>query len=120
MASGVNNYRLNQAVLDADRAAILSVQSLADYAPRNSTHSAEALREFAAQLAQAEQIEKSIRQSLEEARAASVRAGWMMHNALLGAKAEVRLQYGDDSFTVQTVGLTRRSDRKRTTRTAAK
>jgi hypothetical protein len=120
MASSTPTYRLNQQILEADRATVLAVQGLADYAPRNPAFSAEQLRSLAMQLAQAEQLETSLRASLEAARAAATQAGWQMHNAVLGARAEVVVQYGDDSATVQAVGRTRRSDRKRPTRAAAR
>jgi hypothetical protein len=42
-----------------------------------------------------------------------------MHNALLKAKHEVRAQFGDESDALTTVGLKRKSERKRPVRRAA-
>jgi hypothetical protein len=40
----------------------------------------------------------------------------LFHRSMVGAKNQVRAQYGDDSYVVQAIGLTRKSDRKRPVR----
>jgi hypothetical protein len=45
-------------------------------------------------------------------------AEWALHNAVLGARTQVRAQYGDDSNELQAVGHKKRSDRKRPSRPA--
>jgi hypothetical protein len=43
-------------------------------------------------------------------------AAQALHAAVLGAKAQVIAQYGDDSAAVQALGLKKKSERKRTSR----
>jgi hypothetical protein len=43
-------------------------------------------------------------------------AEWALHNAVLGARTQVRAQYGHDSNELQAVGHKKRSDRKRPSR----
>ncbi len=71
-------------------------------------------------MTQARQGEIRAAQALERARNAAVAAEWGLHNTLLMAKNEVRVQYGDDSDAIQAVGLKKRSERRRPIRSAAK
>lgn len=67
-------------------------------------------------LAQVEQEELYTRNALAAARDASLAAAHALHEAVLGAKAQVIAQYGSDSASVQAVGLKKKSERKRPTR----
>ena len=51
--------------------------------------------------------------ALNTARDAAIRAERSFHNAILGAKDQVIAQYGADSDAVQSLGLKKKSDRKR-------
>jgi hypothetical protein len=42
----------------------------------------------------------------------AVAAGWEFHNSMLGFKAQVIAQYGDDSNEVQSLGIRKKSERK--------
>jgi hypothetical protein len=55
-------------------------------------------------------------QALATARDIACAAEWALHNAVLGARTQVRAQFGDDSNEVQAVGLKKASDRKRPAR----
>jgi hypothetical protein len=75
--------------------------------------------ELEAILAEAEQEEIRLHSLLDLARERAVEAGRRFHDAMLGAKAQVIAQYGDDSHAVEAFGLTRKSERKRPTRRRA-
>ena len=108
--------RLNPDIIALDRTALLSLLDMHDYAPLNQAYSHEALRALDAALEQAEQEELRARNALAAARDASLAAAHALHEAILGAKAQVIAQYGSDSASVQAVGLKKKSERKRPAR----
>lgn len=50
------------------------------------------------------------------ARQAAMRAEWTFHNLVLGAKGQVKAQYGEDSDEMKTIGLKKKSEYKRPAR----
>lgn len=112
--------RLRPEDLEADRSAVIAVQSLGDYRPLNAAYSAEALVELGAARDQAQQAEIRAQQALAAARDAAAAAEWALHNAVLGARTQVLAQYGDDSDELQAMGRKKRSDRRRPTARAAR
>jgi hypothetical protein len=114
------NRRLRAEDLDADEKALIGIQTLDEYAPRNPSCTGKSLAALGQKMAQAQQNEIRAAQALDRARSAAVAAEWELHNALLKAKNEVRAQYGDDSDALQALGLKRRSERKRPGKGAAK
>ena len=111
-----SNYRLTDATLDADRDALLALKDLADYRPVNPEHSVESLTALEQSLRQAEETEARIQKSLVAARDATIQAGRNFHQTVQGAKDQVMAQYGRDSLAIRSIGLTRRSDRRRAVR----
>lgn len=106
-------------VIESDRAALVALKTLHDYAPTNRTLSVEAIGALEAQLRQAEEAELLAAKALAAARDARAAAGWDLHNAILGVKATVIGQYGHDSDAVQAIGLKKKSNYRRPTRRAA-
>jgi hypothetical protein len=111
--------RVTATALAADREAVLALQDLLDYTPRNPAHSTPALQQLEAELTQAQQAESRARRALDMARNHADEVAQRFHNAVLGAKAEVIVQYGSDSPAVEHVGLKRKSERKRPARRPA-
>jgi hypothetical protein len=109
-------YRLSKATIEADRKTIIAVQSLPGYAPRNATVSAPALMDRLQQHNLAMQAADNTRRANEAAQEFEIEAAWEVHNAAVLARMEVTLQYGDDSFEVESVGRIRSSERKRRSR----
>lgn len=107
------NYRLPEATLDADRDALRALKDLEDYRPVNPEHSVEALTALDQSLREAEEAEARIQKALAAARETSIRAGRAFHSTMQGAKDQVIAQYGRDSLAIRSIGLTRRSDRRR-------
>jgi len=114
------NRRLRADDLETNTRALIGIQTLEGYAPRNPACTGEALAALGQKMIQAQQNEIRAAQALERARSAAVAAEWELHNMLLQAKNEVRVQYGDDSDAMQIVGLKKRSERRRPARSAAK
>jgi hypothetical protein len=108
--------RLPQDEMQADRTTLLAIRELRDYAPLNPAISAETLVALEAALTRAQEEELRLRNALDAARDATTAAAWSLHNAILGAKAQVIAQYGHDSTAVQSLGLKKKSERRRPVR----
>lgn len=115
MATGTGK-RVGAKILDADREKLLTLQSLEDYAPHNQEYSLTTLQERAMTLTKAEEAEVIAWRAFEVARERAVQAGIAFHEAILGAKAAVVAQYGEDSPAVHAVGRKRKSERSRPAR----
>lgn len=102
--------------IQANRNALIGLQSLPDYAPSNRVYAAPNLADLGRAMEQAREDEVRAVQALARARAAAAEAEWALHDGILGAKAQVIAQYGADSNAVQLVGLKRKSERKRSAR----
>src|SRR5690349_4027893 len=108
--------RLRPEELEADHEAVVAVQSITTYKPLNIAYSAGTLMELNAARDAAQRAEILAQQALATARDIACAAEWALHNAVLGARTQVRAQYGDDSNELQAMGLKKRSDRKRPAR----
>ena len=103
--------------LKADADALAALAKISDYTPANADFTltklnaaSDALQEAADAFAQAEA-------NWQAARDNSVAAQWEFHNTMLGAKQQVLAQYGDDSDEAQSVGLKKKSERAKPTKT---
>ena len=108
--------RLNQAILETDRAALLALKKLSDYSPSNAAISIAAVSTLEAQLRDAEENDILTTKSLAAARDARATAEWALHNAMLSVKATVLGQYGSNSTAVQALGLKKKADYRRPVR----
>ena len=111
--------RISAPILDTDRAALLAIRDMGDYSPLNMAYSTAALQELEVALTAAEQEETRARRALDIARDRAVETSRRFHEAMLGAKAQVVAQYGNDSLAVEAIGLTRKSERRRPVRRRA-
>ncbi len=105
--------RLRAEDLEADREAIIAVQSISNYKPINPAYSTQALADLSAARDRAQHDEIRTQQLLATARDTARATEWAMHNSVIGARTQIRAQFGDDSNEVQAMGLKKRSDRKR-------
>ncbi|HEU5014277.1 MAG TPA: hypothetical protein VFT66_17265 [Roseiflexaceae bacterium] len=108
--------RLSGPEMQADEDALLAIKQLPDYKPINPSYNTERLSVLEAALNQAEQEERRLANALAAARDTATAAAWELHNAVLGAKTQVIAQYGPDSNEVQSLGLKKKSERKRPVR----
>lgn len=105
--------RLDPKTLAADRDALLALQDVPDYAPRNPSYSVAILLALAERLTMLEQAEARARRAYELSRDEAIAAGIALHNAMRGARNEVITQFGEDSHVIEMVGLKKRSAYKR-------
>jgi|SRR5205085_8457090 len=116
---GMNQSKwISPAVIAEDEVTLNALQKLADYTPNNPNYTVAALT-------QALEIRRTKEAAADQAAAAATTARdeavseqWNFHNLILGAKDQVRAQFGKDSTQVQELGLKRRSEYKRPTRKA--
>ncbi len=109
-------YRLNSDVINADQEALTVVQKLNDYAPVNPAHEVEALVAIQHRIEQARQNEIHTRRAQAAARDELMAAEWALHEAMLGVKAQVLAQYGPNSNAIASMGLKKKSKRRRNSR----
>lgn len=110
--------RVPQAVLDADREILVFLQSLPDYTPISPSCSLAALQQIAADFVRAQEAELMARRAFEQAREQLAKAGVILHEVILAAKAQVLAQYGDDSPALHAIGRKQKSERRRPSRRA--
>lgn len=110
--------RLSVADIQSDRDTVHAIRELRDYRSINPAYGIDALTSLEAQVTQAQQEEQHLASAYAAARDKTSAVARALHNALLGAKAQVVAQYGPDSSVVQTVGLKKKSERKRRARRA--
>jgi hypothetical protein len=105
--------RPSAADLEGDRAIVVALEDIADYAPTNGAYSTTSLRELLDSLARAEEAELRAKRALAVAREQAIAAAKNLHRTVLETKVQVLAQYGSDSPVVHAVGLKQRSERKR-------
>lgn len=115
MANGASN-RIPSNILAADRMTLITLQTLADYSPRNLAFGTPTLVQQAAALTSAEEAEIAAWRAYEVAREQAIAAGLVFHDSMQGAKTEVVAQYGADSPAVHAIGRKQKSERRRPTR----
>jgi hypothetical protein len=102
--------------LEADRASLLAMKDLTDYTAVNPAYTAQALIGLDEAVTRAEETTLRARRALAAARDAEIATAREFHGAILGAKAAVIAQYGNDSAAVQAIGLKKKSEHKRPVR----
>jgi hypothetical protein len=107
-------------ILAADHETVLALQGMADYQPLSVSLSVPQLLQNQATLNQARQARLDAEVALDNARRVEAETSHFYHNSVVSARAHVVVQYGPDSAAVAKVGLTRKSDRKRRVRRAAR
>ena len=86
------------------------------YAPANTAYALTALTTKHAGMTTAQATETQKKGDADAARDAANAAEWAFHNAILDAKTQVRAQFGEDSDQVQSLGLKKKSERKKPAR----
>jgi hypothetical protein len=107
---------VNPTVLAEDEATHNGLQNLTDYAPNNPSYTVAALTHALGLRRDKEAAADKAAAAAATARDEAVSEQWNYHNLILGAKDQVRAQYGKDSTQVQELGLKRKSEYKKPTR----
>ena len=116
MPSPDMNRRLTPAVINQDVDAYNGLAAIDSYSTKRSNATPEALQQaYQAMLIQ-QQIETEKLALYRAASDAARLAEWEFHNAVLAMKEVVKGQFGSDSDEAQSIGLKKKSDRKRPAR----
>lgn len=116
MPSPNTNRRLTPAVINQDVDSYNGLTTIVGYSTKRSNATPEALQQAYQKMLAQQQIETERLALYRAASDAARQAEWEFHNAVLAMKEVVKGQFGSDSNEAQSVGLKKKSDRKRPTR----
>jgi hypothetical protein len=105
--------RLKPSLVQADKDAFAALQAVTGYAPANPAYALAAITAAQTSLDSARAAEAQAAAAAAAARDDAVAREWEFHNLMLGAKDQVRAQFGKDSNEVQAIGLKRKSEYSR-------
>lgn len=105
--------RLRREILVEDEEILIALKNLPNYNPSNPAYSVANLSALQAHMHAQRETEIVRENALKASRDDATAAEWAYHNAILGGKAQVVAQYGDDSNEVQSIGLKKKSERRR-------
>ena len=106
--------RLKPSVLQKDIDTFAAIKTLTPaYAPSDSRFTVALMTTGQTNMGTTQGTEVTKKGEFEGARDAANAAEWAFHNLVLGARDQVRAQYGEDSDQVQAIGLKKKSERKR-------
>lgn len=108
--------RMHADVVQADEESYLALMVLRDYRPANPAFGQDILRAAYNALQSAQEAELHAQNALAAARDATTAAQWDFHNRMLGAKTQVMAQYGPDSDQFASLGMKKKSERRRPSR----
>lgn len=116
MTTSNTNRRLSPPIINQDVDSLNGLKTIASYKTSRSEATAETLQQ-AYQTMLVQQQNETVKLALYRAATDATRlAEWEFHNNVLAMKEVVRGQFGSDSDEAQSVGLKKKSDRKRPTR----
>ncbi|HEX7314611.1 MAG TPA: hypothetical protein VF297_11860 [Pyrinomonadaceae bacterium] len=104
--------RVKPESLGDDEEGFAALQAIAGYAPVNQAYTVEAIAAARARMQSAWTTETQADAAQATARDNSVEAEWDFHNLMLGAKDQVKAQFGRDSNEVQALKMKKSSERK--------
>lgn len=110
------NRRLSPQIISQDIDAFNGLGTIPAYKTNRSEATSDSLQAAFQNMINQQQLETEKQAVYRAAADAARRAEWEFHNAVLAMKEVVRGQFGSDSNEAQSVGLKKKSDRKRPTR----
>ena len=106
--------RLKPSVLQKDIDTFAAIKTLTPaYAPSDSHFTVALMTTGQTNMGTAQGTEVTKKGEFAAARDAANAAEWAFHNLVIGARDQVRAQYGEDSDQVQAIGLKKKSEHKR-------
>ncbi len=115
-----NTRRLTLKVVTKDRNVLEVLKGMAEYRPAKDEFSLGSLEALADDLAKKKAARLRKEGEAKAARDSEVVAEHAFHHAILGAKDQVRAQFGDSSNELQSIGLKKKTERKAPKRKTAK
>ena len=116
MPSQNTNNRLRPQVLSQNVDSLNGFKTVSNYNTVRPEASTDRLQQTYQAMLQQQQLETEKLAHYRAASDAARLAEWEFHNTVLAMKEVVRGQFGSDSNEAQAVGLKKKSDRKRSTR----
>ena len=104
--------RLRPSQLQEDRDAFAALKEISGYAPANPDFTILHIETAQGNMVDARDVEAQKQAALDTARDDATAKEWAFHNAVLGAKDQVKAQFGDNSNELQAVGLKKKSEYK--------
>jgi hypothetical protein len=104
--------RVKRQTLREDLIVLDALQAMEGYAPVRAEYALDRVAQLAASMAASRTRETQQRVEFEAARDQAAADEWAFHDAILGAKEQVRALFGSDSPEVQALGLKMKSKRK--------
>lgn len=108
--------RLSPQIINQDTDSMNGLGTIATYQTSRKEATSEALQLAYQTMLLKQQVETEQQALHKTASDAARKAEWEFHNAVLAMKEAVRGQFGSDSNEAQSVGMKKKSDRKRPTR----
>lgn len=105
--------RINPKDLSNDTVANDALKGIVGYSPSNPQYSVPNLKTLFDTMTAAQTTETQADAALRTARDKAASAEWNFHNAILGAKDQVKAQFGKDSNELQALGLKKASEYRR-------
>jgi hypothetical protein len=112
--------RVRPAQLQEDRDSFAALKGITGYAPANADFAVGKVQAAQDDLVAKRESETKKEGEWDAARDDAVAAEWAFHNAVLGAKAQVKAQFGEDSNEMQALGLKKKSEYKSPSRPTPK
>ncbi len=103
---------MRPSILQDDRDGFAALKAIGNYTPANPAFTVEQIQTAQDELVTRRDLEAQAQAALDATRDDAVAAEWDFHNAILGAKDQVRAQFGDDSNEYAALGLTKKSERQ--------
>ncbi len=112
--------KISSDTLKKDHETLVALAAMRGYAPRKANLEVAALTTLETTLGSAEARMLRARAEMEASTDAYYAAAVGFHDNIVGARDEVKVQYGDNSDQYASVGRTKRAERKSPRRRAAK
>jgi hypothetical protein len=106
------NKRLSKGVLDDDLDAYAALQAIAGYAPSNEQFKLSNITAGHQAMQENQTSEVQMQAAADAQRDTTVGSEWNFHDMILGAKDQVKAQFGPDSNEYQSLGLKKKSEYK--------
>lgn len=106
------NKRLPSTVLQADLDSFAALQAISTYNPMNNDYKLDSITDIKDQMEESQTTETQALAAANSARDNATAKEWEFHERMLGAKDQVKAQFGVNSNELQAIGLKKKSDYK--------
>jgi hypothetical protein len=106
------NKRLRPAILQEDLDAYAALKAIANYNPSNPAYSLENVEASHDAKVDKQTNEVQKQAAADAARDGAVAGEWNFHDDMLGAKLQVKAQFGEDSDEYASMGMKKKSEYK--------